>query len=70
MHADPEEEDLNGMRFGLTADALCCAFGSSAVMESFVASGGGNPCGVAEGGEDPWLCGPGFRRVCLCRGMV
>jgi hypothetical protein len=22
------------------------------------------------GGEDPWLCGPGFRRVCLCRGMV
>ena len=19
------------------------------------------------GGEDPWLCGPGFRRVCLCR---
>jgi hypothetical protein len=26
--------------------------------------------GVAEGGEDPWLCGPGFRRVCLCRGMV
>jgi hypothetical protein len=20
------------------------------------------------GGEDPWLCGPGFRRVCLCRG--
>jgi hypothetical protein len=28
------------------------------------------PCGVAEGGEDPWLCGPGFGRVCLCRGMV
>jgi hypothetical protein len=28
------------------------------------------PCGVAEGGEDPWLYGPGFRRVCLCRGMV
>ena len=22
------------------------------------------------GGEDPWLCGPGFRRVCLCRGML
>ena len=22
------------------------------------------------GGEDPWLCGPGFPRVCLCRGMV
>ena len=20
------------------------------------------------GGEDPWLCGPGFRRVCFCRG--
>src|SRR5437867_9211092 len=19
------------------------------------------------GGEDPWLCAPGFRRVCLCR---
>jgi hypothetical protein len=27
----------------------------------------GVPHGVAEGGEDPWLCGPGFR---LCRGMV
>jgi hypothetical protein len=23
-----------------------------------------------EGDKDPWLCGPGFRRVCLCRGMV
>jgi hypothetical protein len=22
------------------------------------------------GDEDPWLCGPGFRRVCLYRGMV
>jgi hypothetical protein len=22
------------------------------------------------GGEDPWLCGPGFRRVCLYRGSV
>ena len=21
------------------------------------------------GGEDPWLCGPDFRRVCLCRGI-
>jgi hypothetical protein len=29
----------------------------------------GVPCGVAEGSEDPWLCGPGFRRVCLCRGV-
>jgi hypothetical protein len=29
----------------------------------------GVPCGVAEGSEDPWLCGPGFRRVCLCRGL-
>jgi len=40
--------------------------GGSAVVGSFVASEGG----VAEGGEDPWLCGPGFPRVCLCRGMV
>jgi hypothetical protein len=23
---------------------------------------------VAEESEDPWLCAPGFRRVCLCRG--
>jgi pimeloyl-ACP methyl ester carboxylesterase len=22
------------------------------------------------GGEDPWLCGPGFRRVCLYRGWT
>ena len=22
------------------------------------------------GGEDPWLCGPGFRRVCLYRGVL
>src|SRR5215207_8373733 len=22
------------------------------------------------GGEDPWLCGPGFRRVCLYRGSA
>jgi len=39
--------------------------GSSAILGSRVAStvrrGGG--------GEDPWLCDPGFRRVCLCRGM-
>jgi hypothetical protein len=26
--------------------------------------------GVNGGGEDPWRCGPGFRRVCLCRGMA
>ena len=26
--------------------------------------------GVAEGSEDPKLCCPGSRRVCLCRGMV
>jgi len=26
--------------------------------------------GAAEGDEDPWLCGPGFRRVCLYGGMV
>jgi hypothetical protein len=31
--------------------------------ESFRASG--RRCGVAEEIEDPWLCGPGFRRVCL-----
>ena len=30
----------------------------------------GTPCGVAEGSEDPWLCGPGFRRVCRCRGAT
>src|ERR1044072_1974621 len=39
--------------------------GSSAVV--------GPSCVVAGkrrrgGGEDPWLCGPGFRWVCLCRG--
>ena len=44
-------------------------FGSSAVVGSFVASGG-IPCGVAEGSEDPWLCGPGFHRVCRCRGAT
>jgi hypothetical protein len=43
--------------------------GGSAVVGSFVASGG-NTCGVAEGSEDPLLCGPGFHRVCLCRGVV
>jgi hypothetical protein len=43
-------------------------FGSSAVFGSFVASiVGGRRRG---GGEDPWLCGPGFARVCLCRVMV
>jgi hypothetical protein len=42
-------------------------FGSSAVVGSFVASGG-KYRGVAEGGEDPWLCGPGFHRVCLFEG--
>jgi len=30
----------------------------------------GIPCGVAEGSEDPWLCGPGFHRVCRCRGAT
>jgi hypothetical protein len=29
----------------------------------------GVPCGVAEDSEDPWLCGPGFRRVGLYRGV-
>ncbi len=24
--------------------------------------------GSPEGSEDPWLCGTGFRRLCLCRG--
>jgi hypothetical protein len=38
------------------------AVGSSAVVRSFETSGG-----VAEGGENPWLCGTGFRRVCPCR---
>jgi hypothetical protein len=37
-------------------------FGGSAVFGSFVAD---DPSG---GTEDPWLCGPGFRRLCLCRG--
>jgi hypothetical protein len=39
--------------------------GSLAVVGSF---GTSKKCGVAEESEDPWLCGPGFRRVCLCRG--
>ena len=40
-------------------------FGSSAVVGSCVAS----QIRRRGGGEDPWLCGPGFRRVCLvCRG--
>ena len=39
-------------------------FGSSAVLGSFVAS----QVRRRGGGEDPWLCGSGFRRVCLCRG--
>jgi hypothetical protein len=30
----------------------------------------GVPFGVAEESEDPWLCGPGFGRVCPCQGMV
>jgi hypothetical protein len=34
-------------------------------LESFVASEGRRG-----GGEDPWLCDPGFCRVCLCRRMV
>jgi hypothetical protein len=43
--------------------------GSSAVMGSFEASGG-DTVRRRGGGEDPWLCGPGFRRVCLCRGIA
>jgi len=38
-------------------------FGSSAVLGSF----GASLSRRRGGGEDPWLCGPGFRRVCLCR---
>ena len=38
-------------------------FGSSAILGSFVAC----EAGVAEESEDPWLCVPGFGRVCLCR---
>jgi len=40
--------------------------GSLAVVGSGVAS----QVWRRGGGEDPWLCGPGFRRVCLYRGMV
>jgi hypothetical protein len=40
--------------------------GSSAVVGSFGAS---SKCGVAEESEDPWLCDPGFCRVCPYRGM-
>jgi hypothetical protein len=40
---------------------LVLAIGSLAVVGSFVASGGRR----RGGGEDPWLCDPGFRRVCL-----
>ena len=36
-------------------------FGSSAVLGFFVAS----QVRRRGGGEDPWLCDPGFRRVCL-----
>jgi hypothetical protein len=38
-------------------------FGSSAIFGSFVAAVEGRG-----GGEDPWLCDPGFRRVGSCRG--
>jgi hypothetical protein len=38
-------------------------FGSSAVLGSFVAS----QVRRRGGGEDPWLCGPGFHRVCRYR---
>src|SRR5882724_12114915 len=38
-------------------------FGGSAVVGSFVAS----QVRRRGGGEDPWLCGPGFGRVCICR---
>jgi hypothetical protein len=39
-------------------------FGSLAVLGSFVASGG-RTVRRRGGGEDPWPCGPGFRRVLL-----
>ena len=51
------------------AGVVSFPFGSSAVVGSFVASADVQS-GVAEESEDPWLCGPGFRRVCLCRGMA
>jgi len=40
----------------------CSPFGSSAVL---ISRGG-----PQRGGEDPWLCGTGFRRLCLCRGEL
>jgi hypothetical protein len=42
----------------------------SAARRSWGPSGrlAGVTSGVAEGSEDPWLCGPGFRRVCPCQG--
>ena len=45
---------------------VSCRRGRPAVFGSFVASTEGR----RGGGEDPWLCGPGFRRVCRYRGMV
>ena len=48
------------------ANAELPDLGGSAVLGSFVASG----VRRRAGGEDPWLCGPGFRRVCLYRGVV
>jgi hypothetical protein len=41
-------------------------FGSSAILGSFVASTERR----RGGGEDPWLCDPGFRQVCPCLGMA
>ena len=56
-HASPTTRDA-------TEQQPSCTFGSSAVLEFFVAS-----ClDRRGGGEDPWLCDPGFRQVCLCRG--
>jgi hypothetical protein len=40
--------------------------GGSAVVGSFVRL----ESGVAEESEDPWLCDPGFRRVCLLSRQV
>jgi hypothetical protein len=40
-------------------------FGSSAIVGSCVASEWRRG-----GSEDPWLCAPGFRRVCTCRRHV
>jgi hypothetical protein len=41
-------------------------FGSSAVLRVLRGVVGGR----RGGSEDPWLCGPGFRRVCLYRGST